>query len=96
MAVHPKVRLILFDHRFQVVLMAFGLYAVKTSFGQTVIASPATATAFLRALGLPHRTPYHWKVAERMLEGAWTSAEAEDMAAQAFKIAVETDGLLIG
>jgi hypothetical protein len=39
---------------------------------------------------------YHWKVAERMLEGAWTSAEAEDVAAQAFKIAVETDGLLIG
>src|ERR1035437_10147551 len=33
-----------------------------------------------------HPTTYHWKVAERMLEVAWTSAEAEDMAAQAFKI----------
>jgi hypothetical protein len=30
-----------------------------------------------------------------MLEVAWTSAEAEDMAAQAFKIALEADDLLI-
>jgi hypothetical protein len=76
--------------------MAFGPFAVKTSFGQTIIASPATATAFLRALGPPHRTTYHWKVAERMLEVAWTSAEAENLAAQAFKIALEADHLLIG
>jgi hypothetical protein len=61
--------------------MAFGPFAVKTSFGQTIIASPATAMAFLRAVGPPHRTAYHWKVAERMLEVAWTSAEAENLAA---------------
>lgn len=76
--------------------MAFGPFSVKTSFGQTVIASPATAMAFLRALGPPHRTAYHWKVAERMLEVAWTSAEAENLAAQAFKIALEAEDLLIG
>jgi hypothetical protein len=62
---------------------------------ETTIANPTTATAFLRALGPSYRTTYHWKVAERMLEVAWTSAEAEDMAAQAFKIALEADDLLI-
>jgi hypothetical protein len=75
--------------------MAFGPFAVKTSFGETIIANPTTATAFLRALGPSYRTTYHWKVAERMLEVAWTSAEAEDMAAQAFKIALEAADLLI-
>ena len=75
--------------------MAFGPFAVKTSFGETIIANPITATAFLRALGPSYRTTYHWKVAERMLEVAWTSAEAEDMAAQAFKIALEAADLLI-
>ena len=80
----------------QFVRMAFGPFAVKTSFGQTIIASPATATAFLRGLGPPLRATYHWKVAERMLEVAWTSAEAETFAAQAFKIALEADHLLIG
>jgi hypothetical protein len=76
--------------------MAFGPFTVMSSFGQTVIADPRSATAFLRALGPPHRTTYHWKVAERMLEYAWTSTEAEDMAAKAFQIALETDDLLIG
>jgi hypothetical protein len=75
--------------------MSFGPFKVKASFGNTIIASPASATAFLRALGPPYRTTYHWKVAERMLEVAWTSAEAEDFAAQAFKIALETDHLLL-
>ena len=79
----------------QVSRMAFGPFAVKTSFGETTIANPTTATAFLRALGPSYRTTYHWKVAERMLEVAWTSAEAEDMAAQAFKIALEAADLLI-
>jgi hypothetical protein len=79
----------------QVSRMAFGPFAVKTSFGETTIVNPTTATAFLRALGPSYRTTYHWKVAERMLDVAWTSAEAEDMAAQAFKIALEADDLLI-
>jgi len=46
-------------------------------------------------VGPSYRTTYHWKVAERMLEVAWTSAEAEEFAAQAFKIALQTDGWLI-
>jgi len=71
--------------------MAFGPFKVRASFGETIVASSEAATAFLRALGPSHRTTYHWKVAERMLEVAWTSAEAENLAAQAFKIALETD-----
>jgi hypothetical protein len=76
--------------------MAFGPFTVKTSFGQTVVAGPRSATAFLRALGPPYRTTYHWKVAERMLEYAWMSTEAEEMAARAFQVALETDDMLIG
>jgi hypothetical protein len=79
----------------QFVRMAFGPFAVKTSFGASSISSSTTAMAFVRALGPSYRTMYHWKVAERMLEVAWTSAEAESMAAQAFKIALEADDLLI-
>jgi hypothetical protein len=76
--------------------MAFGPFAVKTSFGQATVEDSRSAAAFLRALGPPYRTTYHWKVAERMLEHAWTSTEAEDLAAKAFQIALETDDLLIG
>jgi hypothetical protein len=75
--------------------MAFGPFAVKTSFGQSTIASTETAMRFVRGLGPSYRTTYHWKVAERMLEVAWTGAEAEDLAAQAFKIALQTDHWLI-
>jgi hypothetical protein len=82
--------------RVQVPRVAFGPFKVKASFGATMVASQASANAFLRALGPPHRTTYHWKVAERMLEVAWSSAEAENFAAQAFKIALETEGWLIG
>ena len=60
----------------QFVRMAFGPFAVKTSFGQTTVEDSRSATAFLRALGAPYRTTFHWKVAERMLEHAWTSTEA--------------------
>jgi len=76
--------------------MTFGPFKVKASLGETIIASPAAANAFLRSLGPEHRHTYHWKVAERMLEVAWTTAEAEDFAAQAFKVALETDDWLIG
>jgi hypothetical protein len=82
--------------RGQVLRMAFGPFKVKTSFGESNIASSAAAMAFVRSLGPSYRATYHWKVAERMLEVAWTSAEAENLAAQAFKIALETDGWLIG
>src|ERR1035437_3489894 len=71
-------------------------FKVKTSFGESNIASSAAAMAFVRSLGPSYRTTYHWKVAERMLEVAWTSAEAENLAAPASKIALETDGWLIG
>ena len=76
--------------------MAFGPFKVKAILGETIIASPAAANTFLRSLGPEYRYTYHWKVAERMLEVAWTNAEAENFAAQAFQIAVETDDWLIG
>jgi hypothetical protein len=75
--------------------MAFGPFAVKTSFGKPTVASAETAMRFVRSLSPSDRTTYHWKVAERMLEVAWTSVEAEEFAAKAFKIALETDDLLI-
>jgi hypothetical protein len=68
----------------------------KTGFGESSIASAETAMRFVRSLDPSYRTTYHWKVAERMLEVAWTSAEAESFAAQAFKTALETDHWLIG
>jgi hypothetical protein len=80
----------------QLVRMAFGPFAVTTSFGQIKITSPTGAIRFLRSLGVESRGTYHWKVAERMLEVAWTSVDAEALAAQAFKIALETDNLLVG
>ena len=52
--------------------------------------------AFVRSLEPSHRVSYHWKVAERMIHFAWMSAEDEALAEQAFKIALETDNLLIG
>ena len=76
--------------------MAFGAFKVKANLGEATIVSPAAANAFLRSLGPEHRNTYHWKVAELMLEVAWSSADAENMAAQAFKIALESDNLLIG
>ena len=47
--------------------------------------------AFAHRLEPPHRTSYHWKVAERMIHFAWMSAEDEALAEQAFQIALETD-----
>ncbi len=75
--------------------MGFGPYAVKTNFGASTIASTETAMRFVRGLSPSYRTMYDWKVAERMLEVAWTSAEAEELAAQAFKSALEADDLLV-
>jgi hypothetical protein len=75
--------------------MDFGPFAVKTSFGETTVASAEIAMRFVRSLGPSYRTTYHWKVAERMLEVAWTSAGAEEFAARAFKNALETDDWLV-
>jgi hypothetical protein len=69
--------------------MGFGHFRVKAKFGET-------AMAFMRSLEPSHRVSYHWKVAERMIHFAWMSAEDEALAGQAFKIALETDNLLIG
>jgi hypothetical protein len=79
----------------QVYRMAFGPFRVKVKFGEQRIATSAAAMAFVRSLEPPHRTSYHWKVAERMIHFAWMSAEDEALAEQAFMIALETDGLLI-
>jgi hypothetical protein len=76
--------------------MAFGPFKVKARLGEAIVVSPAAANAFLRCLGPDHRNTCHWKVAERMLEVEWSSADAENLAAQAFKIALETDNWLIG
>jgi hypothetical protein len=75
--------------------MGFGPFRVKAKFGETNIATSATGMAFVRSLEPSHRTTYHWKVAKRMIHFAWMSAEDEALAQQAFKIALETDGLLI-
>ena len=75
--------------------LGFGPFVVKTSFGASTIANTEAAMRYVRSVGPSYRTTYHWKVAERMLEVAWTSAEAEEFAAQAFKIALQTDGWLI-
>jgi hypothetical protein len=76
--------------------MAFGPFRVKASFGDTIVIGPASATAFLLSLGPEHRAADHWKAAARMLELASTSAEAENLAAQAFRAALETNDWLIG
>jgi hypothetical protein len=75
--------------------MAFGPFAVETSFGEANISSAETAMRFVRSLDSSYRTAYHWKVAERMLEVAWTSTEGEELAAKAFKIALETESWLM-
>jgi hypothetical protein len=76
--------------------MAFGPFRVKASFGDTIVIGPESATAYLLGLSPEHRAADHWKAAERMLELASTSAEAENLAAQAFRVALETNGWLIG
>jgi hypothetical protein len=76
--------------------MAFGPFKVKAGFGETTVVGTAGTMAFLRSLGPEYRHTFHWKVAERMLDVAWTNAEAESLAAQAFKIALEKDNWLIG
>jgi hypothetical protein len=79
----------------QVPKMGFGPFRVKAKFGETNIATSAAAMAFVRSLGPSNRVSYHWKVAERMIHFAWMSAEDEALAEQAYKIALETDDLLI-
>jgi hypothetical protein len=76
--------------------MAFGPFRVKASFGDTIVIGPASATAFLLSLDPQHRAADHWKAVERMLELASTSTEAENLAAQAFRDALETNDWLIG
>jgi hypothetical protein len=76
--------------------MGFGPFRVKAKFGEIKITTSAAAMAFVRSLEPSHRVSYHWKVAERMIHFAWMSAEDEALAEQAFKIALETDNLLIG
>jgi hypothetical protein len=75
--------------------MAFGPFRVKASFGDTIVIGPASATAFLLSLGSEYRATDHWKAAERMLELASASAEAENLAAQTFRDALETNNWLI-
>jgi hypothetical protein len=75
--------------------MGFGPFRVKAKFGEIKIATSAAAMAFVRGLEPSYRVSYHWKVAERMIHFAWMSAEDEILAEQAFKIALETDTLLI-
>jgi hypothetical protein len=74
--------------------MGFGPFRVKAQFGELNIATSAAALAFVRSVDPSARTSYHWKVAERMLHFAWISAEDENLAQQAFRIALETEGLL--
>jgi hypothetical protein len=76
--------------------MAFGPFRVKAWFGDTIVIGPESATAYLLSLGPEYRAADHWKAAERMLELASAGAEAESLAAQAFKAALEANGLLIG
>jgi hypothetical protein len=78
----------------QVARMRFGPFRVKAQFGEREIATPAAAMTFVRSLEPSRRTTYHWKVVERMIHFAWMSAEDEALAEQAFKIALQTDGLL--
>jgi hypothetical protein len=75
--------------------MGFGPFRVKAKFGELNIGTSGAAMAFVRSLEPPLRTSYHWKVAERLIHFAWMSAEDEALAEQAFKIALETDALLI-
>jgi hypothetical protein len=75
--------------------MGFGPFRVKAQFGEANIATSAAAMAFVRSLEPIRRVSYNWKVAERMIHFAWMSAEDEALAEQAFKIALETDALLI-
>ena len=75
--------------------MGIGPFRVKAKFGEIKIATSAAAMAFVRSLEPSYRVSYHWKVAERMIHFAWMSAEDEILAEQAFKIALETDTLLI-
>jgi hypothetical protein len=75
--------------------MGFGPFRVKAQFGELNVATSAAALAFVRSVDPSARTSYHWKVAERMLHFAWMSAEDEALAQQAFRIALETEGLLI-
>ena len=76
--------------------MAFGPFKIKANLGETIIAGPTAANTFMRSLGPEHRHTYQWKVVERMLEVAWMSEDSENLAARAFKIALETDNFLIG
>jgi hypothetical protein len=71
--------------------MGFGPFRVKATFGELNIATSAAAMAFVRSLGPSRRASYHWKVAERMIQLAWMSAEDEALAEQVFKIALEAD-----
>jgi hypothetical protein len=75
--------------------MGFGPFRAKAEFGEINIVSSAAAMAFVRSLEPSYRTSYHWKVAERMIQFAWMSAEDEVLAEQAFRTALETDGLLM-
>jgi hypothetical protein len=75
--------------------MIFGPFRVKANFGEADVATSAAATAFVRSLAPSYRASYHWKVAERMIQFAWMSAEDKALAEQAFKTALETDNLLI-
>lgn len=74
--------------------MGFGPFKINAKRGETTVASPTAATVFLRSLGPEYRHTYQWRVAERMLEVAWMSEESENMAATAFKVALETDNFL--
>jgi hypothetical protein len=75
--------------------MAFGPFIVKASFGDAIVVGPESAMAFLRSLSAEHRAADHWKAAKRMLERASADLESENLAAQAFRVALETNDLLI-
>ena len=73
--------------------MTFGPFLVRSPIGDQRIQTTDDALSYVRATG--GRAIPHWRVAERMLEVAWMSADDAVAAEYAFREALMRDGLLI-
>jgi hypothetical protein len=71
--------------------MAFGNYKVRPERGGARITDRNSAVTFMSTLDQTFLDRPHWKLAERSLAHATDSPEAETMAGQAFKAALQAE-----
>lgn len=74
----------------------FGPFRILAKSGSVrILATTVEAQEFIKALPAERREAMHWMRARKALDRGWMGSQAEYDAARAFRLALQTDDLLI-